>query len=67
MYSHDGRRTCVQRLAGGSKTLNGANVALSKAGNFVTVEEALVTTPDIGATNGVVHVVDSVLLPPASR
>ena len=52
---------------GNSKTLNGANVALSKAGNFVTVEDALVQTPDILATNGVVHVVDSVLLPPASR
>lgn len=52
---------------GNSKTLNGANVALSRAGNFVTVEEALVMTPDILATNGVVHVVDSVLLPPASR
>ena len=52
---------------GNSKTLNGANVALSKAGNFVTVEDAMVVTPDILATNGVVHVVDSVLLPPASR
>ena len=52
---------------GNSKTLNGANVALSRAGDFVTVEEALVQTPDILATNGVVHVVDSVLLPPASR
>lgn len=52
---------------GNSKTLNGANVALSRAGNFVTVEDALVQTPDILATNGVVHVVDSVLLPPASR
>lgn len=52
---------------GNSKTLNGANVALSRAGDFVTVEEAMVTTPDILATNGVVHVVDSVLLPPASR
>lgn len=52
---------------GNSKTLNGADVALSKAGNFVTVEDALVETPDMLATNGVVHVVDSVLLPPASR
>ncbi|MBG6076262.1 fasciclin domain-containing protein [Polaromonas sp. CG_9.11] len=52
---------------GSSKTLNGASLALSKAGNFVTAEEALVLTPDILATNGVVHVVDSVLLPPASR
>ncbi|MBH2019043.1 fasciclin domain-containing protein [Polaromonas sp.] len=52
---------------GNSKTLNGANLALSRAGDFVTVEDALVQTPDIAASNGVVHVVDGVLLPPASR
>jgi uncharacterized surface protein with fasciclin (FAS1) repeats len=50
---------------GNVKTVNGANVALSKAGEFVTVEDALVQTADIAATNGVVHVVDSVLTPPA--
>jgi uncharacterized surface protein with fasciclin (FAS1) repeats len=52
---------------GNSKTVNGANLALSRAGDFVTVEQALVQTPDISASNGVVHLVDSVLLPPASR
>jgi uncharacterized surface protein with fasciclin (FAS1) repeats len=52
---------------GNNKTVNGANLALSKAGDFVTVEDALVQTPDISATNGVVHIVDSVLTPPASR
>ena len=48
-------------------TVQGANVALSRAGDFVTVEEALVLTPDFSARNGVVHIVDSVLLPPAKR
>lgn len=47
------------------KTAQGANVALSKAGDFVTVEEAMVQTADIVATNGVVHTVDRVLMPPA--
>ena len=41
------------------------SMALSKAGTFVTVEDALVQTADIAATNGVVHVVDAVLMPPA--
>jgi len=50
---------------GNSKTVNGANVALSKAGEFVTIEDAMVQTADISATNGVVHVVDAVLIPPA--
>ena len=49
---------------GNSKTAHGANVALSRAGEFVTVEEAMVEKADIAATNGVVHKVDRVLMPP---
>jgi uncharacterized surface protein with fasciclin (FAS1) repeats len=49
---------------GNAKTTQGANVALSKAGDYVTVEEAMVKTGDIVATNGVVHTVDRVLIPP---
>lgn len=50
-----------------AKTAQGANVALSRAGAFVTVEEAMVQTADIAATNGVVHTVDRVLMPPVRR
>ena len=46
------------------KTLNGANIAVSKAGDYVTVEESVVQTPNIVATNGVVHTVDRVMIPP---
>ena len=46
------------------KTRNGSNVALSKAGEFVTVENAAVVVADLGATNGVVHTIDTVLMPP---
>jgi len=52
---------------GNQKTMNGASVALAKAGDFVTVEDAMVQTPDISASNGVVHMVDSVLMPPAAH
>ena len=50
---------------GNAKTVNGANLALSKAGDFVTVEDGMVQKADVIATNGVVHVVDSVFIPPA--
>ncbi len=49
------------------KTLNGAELALSKAGDFVTVEQALVQTADIQASNGIIHVIDSVLIPPHKK
>lgn len=47
-----------------AKTAEGGNVALAKAGTFVTVEDAMVQTADIVATNGVVHTIDRVLMPP---
>ena len=50
---------------GNAKTVNGANLALSKAGDFVTVEDGMVQRADLVATNGVVHIVDSVLIPPS--
>jgi uncharacterized surface protein with fasciclin (FAS1) repeats len=49
---------------GNVKTVQGAAVALARAGTFVTVEDALVEQADIAATNGVIHVVDRVLMPP---
>jgi len=50
---------------GPAKTAQGANAALAKAGSFVTIDDAVVTSPDLEAGNGVVHVVDRVLTPPA--
>jgi uncharacterized surface protein with fasciclin (FAS1) repeats len=45
-------------------TVNGANVTIMTEGG-VTVNGANVTAADIGATNGVIHVIDAVILPPA--
>lgn len=58
------RSTAVDVKPGNMKTVNGANVAMARTATFVTVEEALVTSADKMATNGVVHVIDRVLLPP---
>lgn len=44
-------------------TLQGSRLSLSKAGDFVTADEALVTAPDLGAGHSVIHVVDRVLEP----
>lgn len=52
---------------GKAKTVNGAELELSKAGDFVTVENAMVSNADIVASNGVVHVVDTVLMPPVKK
>lgn len=52
---------------GNVKTVEGSNLSLGKAGTFVTVEDAMVQTPDIAATNGVIHTIDRVLLPPVRR
>jgi len=49
---------------GNAKTAHGGNIALSRAGTFVTVEDAMVQSADVGATNGVVHTIDRVLMPP---
>ncbi|WP_119154442.1 fasciclin domain-containing protein [Caldimonas tepidiphila] len=52
---------------GSAKTVQGGEVALSRAGSFVTVEDAMVTQADVAAANGVVHVIDRVLMPPKKK
>ena len=59
-----GKVTSADVKNGPAKTVQGANVALAKAGTFVTIDEAVVTTADVPVSNGVVHVIDRVLLPP---
>jgi uncharacterized surface protein with fasciclin (FAS1) repeats len=46
-------------------TVNGAEVTIKVVGESVMVNDATVTAVDIPASNGVIHVIDSVLLPPA--
>jgi hypothetical protein len=52
-------------VAGPVVTVNGASVTVSLTGG-VKVNDANVTTADVTADNGVVHVIDKVLLPSAS-
>ena len=59
-----GKTAAAEVSNGEIKTVSGAKLALSRAGTFVTVEEAMVTQPDVVASNGVVHLIDRVLMPP---
>lgn len=44
-------------------TVNGADVTVT-IGDSVMVNDATVVTPDVEASNGVIHVIDTVLMPP---
>ena len=46
-----------------AKTVNGQSVSISTDGSSVKVDNALVVATDIVASNGVIHVIDSVILP----
>lgn len=48
--------------AGKVKTVQGGELTVSTASG-VTVDQAKVTTTDIAADNGVIHVIDTVMLP----
>jgi uncharacterized surface protein with fasciclin (FAS1) repeats len=48
------------------KTLEGAALAVKSNAGGVTVNGAKVTSADIGASNGVIHVIDAVVLPPTA-
>ena len=49
-----------------AKTVNGALVAVKVDGGNVMINNAKVTTADIAASNGIIHVIDTVLLPPSN-
>ena len=46
-----------------AKTLEGQTVAIDATGGGVRVNKATVTTADVRADNGVIHVIDTVLMP----
>ena len=48
-----------------AETVQGAEVAIRAEGGSVKVNDANVTATDIECSNGVIHVIDTVILPPA--
>jgi uncharacterized surface protein with fasciclin (FAS1) repeats len=49
-----------------AETVNGKMIEIDASNGAVMVNDATVTTADVMATNGVIHVIDSVILPPDS-
>jgi uncharacterized surface protein with fasciclin (FAS1) repeats len=46
-----------------AKTVNGQEIRISSRDGGVMIDNARVTAADIAATNGIIHVIDSVILP----
>ena len=59
-----GKVMAADAKTGAVKSVQGANLAVGVTGKFVTVEDSLVTQADVPATNGVVHIIDKVMIPP---
>ena len=49
-----------------AKTVNGETVDVMVDGGSVMINDAKVTAADVTASNGVIHVIDSVILPPGT-
>ena len=49
-----------------AKTVNGKMVKVTVMEGAVTINDAKVTATDIVASNGVIHIIDTVVLPPAT-
>jgi uncharacterized surface protein with fasciclin (FAS1) repeats len=46
--------------------VNGKSVAIAAGGGSVKINDATVTATDVRASNGIIHVIDTVILPPNS-
>lgn len=52
--------------AGKVKSVEGSELTVVYANDTVKVDDATVTTADVKASNGVIHIIDTVLLPPVT-
>lgn len=59
-----GSLTSDQLTTGDVATVEGSPVTVTVENNTVTVDDATVIQPDIPASNGVIHAIDRVILPP---
>ena len=50
-----------------AKTVNSADIKIMAMNGKIMINDAHVTARDVKASNGVIHVIDRVLLPPARK
>lgn len=50
-----------------AKTVNGAELQISPSGKTLMINKSKVVKADIKTSNGIIHVIDQVLLPPAKK
>ena len=50
-----------------AKTVNGAEIRIMPMGSTLMINDAHVAAADVKASNGVIHVIDKVILPPAAK
>jgi uncharacterized surface protein with fasciclin (FAS1) repeats len=63
-----GDRNATSVVASGSvRMLDGNTATISQAGGAVKIDNATIVATDIRASNGLIHVIDAVLLPPSLR
>jgi uncharacterized surface protein with fasciclin (FAS1) repeats len=58
-----GEKSSSMLQSGATETLEGASVQVNVSSSGVMVNDAKVVQPDIQASNGVIHVIDKVILP----
>jgi uncharacterized surface protein with fasciclin (FAS1) repeats len=61
----EGEMKAADLESGMIETVNGEQLEVQVDGDSVRVGDATVTQPDVDAANGVVHVIDGVLMPPS--
>jgi uncharacterized surface protein with fasciclin (FAS1) repeats len=61
----DSAISLAQSMDNMAQTANGSNVSLSYIDSMLFINGAKVSSADVMASNGVIHVVDNVILPPA--
>jgi uncharacterized surface protein with fasciclin (FAS1) repeats len=50
-----------------AKTVEGSIVKIAVKGKSVMINKAKVVTADVEASNGVIHVIDTVIMPPVEK